>query len=113
MGVHGWAIVVFFDRQLGVVGGSALVEHDLFFFIEDQRAFGAHNDFAIAAEAVSIDRRIGDNHAFVFVVFVGRNSFAVRLPTFVRVEVFLDVAFKRTDIFAGIVIANIERVVVA
>ena len=46
-------------------GVGVLVEHDFLLALEDQRALGAHHDFAVAAEAVAVDRRVGDDDLLV------------------------------------------------
>ncbi len=40
-------------------------EHHFLLALQDQRALGAHHDFAVAAEAVAVDRRVGDDDLLV------------------------------------------------
>ena len=60
----GRAGFVGFDDADGGFGVGVFVEHDVFFLQDDQRALVAHHAFAVIAEAVAVDGRIGDDEFF-------------------------------------------------
>jgi len=67
--------------------------------VEDQRAAGAEDDFTVAAEAVAVDRRVGDDDLAVRIldVLLLLDVFVVVLAgeLEVAVDVIVDVAIGR------------------
>ncbi len=60
-GVEDGRALVGFDHADGGLGVGVFVEHGVFFLQNDERAFVAHHAFAVVAETVAVDRRIGND----------------------------------------------------
>ena len=72
--------------------GGILVEHYVLLLLEDQRALRAEHHLAVAAEAVAVDRRVGDDDLLVLVFLVARSGILVH-----AVDVVVDLAVGRED----------------
>ena len=61
------------DRHVGRRGRPG-VEHHFLLVGQHQRALGPHDDLAVAAEAVAVDRRVGDDDLLVRILVVARDT---------------------------------------
>ena len=85
------AVLALGDRHAGVFRRT-LVEHHILFALEHERSLGAHDDLAIIAEAVAVDRGIGDDDLLVLVLVVARGRILVH-----AVDVVVDLTICRKD----------------
>ena len=79
------------DGDAGVLG-AVLVEHHLLLAFEHEGPLRSHHHFAVIAEAVAVDRGVGDNHLLVLVLLVARSRIFVH-----AVDVVVDFTVSRED----------------
>ena len=94
-GVERWgAVLAGGHGHAGILLGP-LVERHLLLLLEQERAGGAHHHLAIAAEAVAIDRRVGDHD---LLIGIGHGSFVVEVA---RGRILIDAVDMVVDLPVG------------